>query len=243
MPATPRSAASVIKYRKVAYIASAVGTVVALLICALFGMRRNAYESKAVLSYSPDSLSTAEVSMLSAETVAAKALDDAHLSAIIDGFGLYPEMRQGSSQTAALDRLRSNISLQQAYVSQKGEVDLHLVYRDESPLKGPSVANALANVLASYTPPGTPVQEPNISAPVKLPSASASAAAPLFVPAIVEAEPPPSIDPKPKLARRTRRRTAPGGIELEIGGVSVRVGSDASPKTIAAVIRVLKAVS
>ena len=63
-------------------------------------------------------------------------------------------------------------------MSQKGEVDLHLVYRDESPLKGPSVANALANVLASYTPPGTPVQEPNISAPVKLPSASAFAAAP-----------------------------------------------------------------
>ena len=72
---------------------------------------------------------------------------------------------------------------------------------------------------------------------------SASAAAPLFVPAIVEAEPPPNINPKPKLARRTRRRTAPGGIELEIGGVSVRVGSDASPKTIAAVIRALKAVS
>ena len=192
MPATPRSAASVIKYRKVAYIAAAVGTVVALLICVLFGMGRNAYESKAVLSYSPDSLSTAEVSMLSAETVAAKALDDAHLAAIIDGFGLYPEMRQGSSQTAALDRLRSNISLQQAYVSQKGEVDLHLVYRDESPLKGPSVANALASVLASYTPPGTRVQEPNISAPVKLPSASASAAAPSAPPKTIAPTPVPT---------------------------------------------------
>jgi hypothetical protein len=33
-----------------------------------------------------------------------------------------------------------------------------------------------------------------------------------------------------------------GGIELEIGGVVVRVGSDASPKAIAAVIRALKAV-
>jgi hypothetical protein len=145
MPARPRSAASVIKYRKAAFIAAAIGTAAALITCALLGMGRTAYESQAVLSYSPDSLSTAEVSMLSAETVAAKALDDAHLVSILDGFGLYPEMRQGASQTAALDRLRSNISLRQDYVSQKGQVDLHLVYRDESPLKGPSVANALAN--------------------------------------------------------------------------------------------------
>ncbi len=70
-----------------------------------------------------------------------------------------------------------------------------------------------------------------------------SPAAPLFVPAIIEAEPPPRGDPKPKAARRTRRRSGADGIELDIGGVAVRVGSDASPKTIAAVIRALKAVS
>ncbi len=70
---------------------------------------------------------------------------------------------------------------------------------------------------------------------------SASAVAPLFVPAIVEAEPPPCSDPKAKAARRPRRRSGAEGIELDIGGVTVRVGSDASPKAIAAVIRALKA--
>lgn len=176
MPARPRSAASVIKYRKAAFIAAAIGTAAALLTCALLGMGRTAYESQAVLSYSPDSLSTAEVSMLSAETVAAKALDDAHLVSILDGFGLYPEMRQGASQTAALDRLRSNISLRQDYVSQKGQVDLHLVYRDESPLKGPSVANALANVLAAYTPPGAALQAPGDLTRAQTPPAPVPAA-------------------------------------------------------------------
>lgn len=72
---------------------------------------------------------------------------------------------------------------------------------------------------------------------------SDAAVAPMFVPAVVEATAPMSSDPKPKVARRTRRRTDVGGIELEIGGVAVRVGSDASPKAIAAVIRALKAVS
>ncbi len=74
-------------------------------------------------------------------------------------------------------------------------------------------------------------------------AAASDAAAPMFVPAVVEATTPPSSDPRPKVARRTRRRTGAGGIELEIGGVAVRVGSDASPKTITAVIRALKAVS
>lgn len=74
-------------------------------------------------------------------------------------------------------------------------------------------------------------------------AASDAAAAPMFVPAVVEATAPPSGAPRPALARRTRRRLGTGGIELEIGGVAVRVGSDASPKTIAAVIRALKAVS
>jgi transposase len=60
---------------------------------------------------------------------------------------------------------------------------------------------------------------------------------PLFVPAMIEA---PAEQPAPK--RRARRRSSGSGIELEIGGVVVRVGSDASPKAIAAVIRALKAV-
>ena len=56
-----------------------------------------------------------------------------------------------------------------------------------------------------------------------------------FVPALMEA---PAEQPTPK--RRARRRSFGKGIELEIGGVVVRVGSDASPKAIAAVIRALK---
>ena len=63
------------------------------------------------------------------------------------------------------------------------------------------------------------------------------AATPLFVPAVVEvAEPEPSTSP-----RRARRRRKASGIELEIGGVAVRIGVDADPQAIAAVIRALKA--
>lgn len=61
----------------------------------------------------------------------------------------------------------------------------------------------------------------------------------LFVPAVLEPRVPTEAAPsggKPK--RRARRRAA--GIELEIGGVAVRVEADASPKAIAAVIKALK---
>jgi transposase len=62
-------------------------------------------------------------------------------------------------------------------------------------------------------------------------------ATPLFVPAIVAAEAPePSASPP-----RSRRRLTASGIELEIAGVAVRVGADANPQVIAAVIRALKA--
>ncbi|WP_418885070.1 IS66-like element accessory protein TnpA [Aurantimonas endophytica] len=68
-----------------------------------------------------------------------------------------------------------------------------------------------------------------------------SAAASAFVPVIVE---PPSTavprdQPKPRRRKRGAAR-AGGGIELELGGVVVRIGSDASPKSIAAVIKALK---
>ena len=67
------------------------------------------------------------------------------------------------------------------------------------------------------------------------------ASPPMFVPAVVEepaAEAPATAVP---LIRARRRRSRSGGIELEIGGVEVRVGADAEPRTIEAVIRALKA--
>jgi transposase len=62
-----------------------------------------------------------------------------------------------------------------------------------------------------------------------------------FVPAMVETAAEPAGDAEPVRPRRRRRRFASSGIELEIDGVAVRVGADASPKAIAAVIRALKA--
>jgi transposase len=69
---------------------------------------------------------------------------------------------------------------------------------------------------------------------------------PSFVPAVVKAAAP---VPKPAAvaahqpAKRRRRATARAGagIEVEIDGVMVRIGPDASAKTIAAVIGALKA--
>ena len=61
----------------------------------------------------------------------------------------------------------------------------------------------------------------------------------MFVPAVLE-----TIEPEPPaaiLARRARRRSKVDGIELEIAGVAVRVGADAKPRAIEAVIRALKA--
>ena len=64
----------------------------------------------------------------------------------------------------------------------------------------------------------------------------------MFVPAVVETiqlEPPAAAIP----LRRARRRSKVDGIELEIAGVEVRVGADAKPRAIEAVIRALKASS
>ena len=62
---------------------------------------------------------------------------------------------------------------------------------------------------------------------------------PIFAPVVLE--PPveasaPRGEPKPKKGRRTR----PGGIELEIDGVVVRVERGAEARTVAAVIQALK---
>jgi transposase len=77
----------------------------------------------------------------------------------------------------------------------------------------------------------------------RLARGSAMASPPLFVPAVVEpTEPEPPIRTiSPRRPRRRRPRS--DGIELEIAGVEVRVGADAKPRTIEAVIRALKASS
>jgi transposase len=64
----------------------------------------------------------------------------------------------------------------------------------------------------------------------------------MFVPAVVET-PPPEPTAVVTSPHRARRRFTTSGIELEIGGVAVRVGADANPQAIAAVIRALKASS
>jgi transposase len=69
----------------------------------------------------------------------------------------------------------------------------------------------------------------------------ASAEAPKFVPAIVEAAlPAGSVPGRPR--KRTRRVGRPSGsIEVEIDGVMVRIGHGAEARTVAAVLRALKA--
>ena len=71
---------------------------------------------------------------------------------------------------------------------------------------------------------------------------SALLSPPMFVPAVVETSEP-AAPPPAKAPRRARRRSKAYGIELEIAGVEVRVGADAKPRTIEAVIRALKATS
>ena len=68
---------------------------------------------------------------------------------------------------------------------------------------------------------------------------STDPAAPLFVPAVVEA-----LLPERTVRRRGRPRQvdhASGIIEVEIAGVTVRIGRGAEAKTVAAVLRALKA--
>ena len=61
----------------------------------------------------------------------------------------------------------------------------------------------------------------------------------LFVPAVVEAVP--GLPPRPASQPRRARRHGPVmGIEVEMDGTVVRIGSGAGPQAIAAVIRALK---
>jgi transposase len=64
---------------------------------------------------------------------------------------------------------------------------------------------------------------------------------PLFVPAVVEAPLPVPMAQTPKRKWIRKSGYAAGIIEVEIDGVSVRVGRGAEAKTVSAVIRALKA--
>lgn len=68
-------------------------------------------------------------------------------------------------------------------------------------------------------------------------AADESRAAPLFVPALVEAAAPRS----PERKNNRRADCAAGLIELEIAGVTIRVGRGADANTVAAVIAAVKA--
>ena len=57
-----------------------------------------------------------------------------------------------------------------------------------------------------------------------------------FVPVIVEPDRVP-----PAMPKKRRKRNAGGGIEVEIDGVTVRIGRGAETRTVAAVIQALKA--
>jgi transposase len=76
----------------------------------------------------------------------------------------------------------------------------------------------------------------------RLARAAAAEEAPLFVPAVM-ATTPPEKPALPAPSRRARRRSKASGIELEIAGVTVRVGAAANPRAIAAVIRALRSSS
>lgn len=64
---------------------------------------------------------------------------------------------------------------------------------------------------------------------------------PRFVPAVVDQPRPEPVRKQRKPRRASRSGEATGLIEMEIGGVTVRVGRGAEAKTVAAVIHALKA--
>ena len=72
-------------------------------------------------------------------------------------------------------------------------------------------------------------------------TSGAALAPPMFVPAVVEMTAPEPGRERPRSKRTHKRGRAAGVIEVEIDGVTVRVGRGAEAKTVAAVIRALKA--
>jgi len=72
-------------------------------------------------------------------------------------------------------------------------------------------------------------------------TAANPAAEPLFVPAVIGAPLPERAVPERKRNRRRQTDRISGIIAVEIDGVTVRVGRGAEPKTVAAVLRALKA--
>ena len=72
-------------------------------------------------------------------------------------------------------------------------------------------------------------------------SRAVSPAAPLFAPVVIDPSMTEPVTVERRPARRPSRRSGDGGIELEIDGVTVRVGRGAEAKTVAAVIKALKA--
>ncbi|MGO4833214.1 transposase [Rhizobiaceae sp. 2RAB30] len=66
---------------------------------------------------------------------------------------------------------------------------------------------------------------------------------PAFVPAVVTAPPPGPAPARPTRPRKRKMARDAGVIELEIDGITMRLGRGADTKTVAAVIRALKATS
>lgn len=74
-------------------------------------------------------------------------------------------------------------------------------------------------------------------------AAEATASESLFVPAVVAAPTPEPAAKRPPRPRKQKAARDTGVIELEIDGVAMRVGRGADARTVAAVIRALKAPS
>lgn len=74
-------------------------------------------------------------------------------------------------------------------------------------------------------------------------AASAQQESPAFVPAVVTAPPPEPTPTRPAQPRKRKASRDAGVIELEIDGIAMRVGRGADAKTVAVVIRALKATS
>ncbi len=75
------------------------------------------------------------------------------------------------------------------------------------------------------------------------PAASVQQESPAFVPAVVTPSPPGPTPTRPAQLRKRKATRDAGVIALEINGIAMRVGRGTDAKTVAAVIRALKAMS